>query len=103
MLQISFQVMYFGLQEFAYPHTVLELTGDLPEDIELDRWFGEPLKAIVLPTSIFLTNKKGFPVLSKKHQAIVQRFFSVTNHTQTHTRTHTHTHTHTHVHTHIQH
>ena len=48
----------------------LELSEDLPDDVsELKRWAAEPLKAILLPTKLFLENKKGYPVLSKQHQA----------------------------------
>jgi type II protein arginine methyltransferase len=48
----------------------LELSDDLPDDLsELKRWAAEPLKAIIIPTRIFLENKKGYPVLSKQHQA----------------------------------
>ena len=47
----------------------LELSEELPDDLnELRRWAAEPLKAIILPTKIFLENKKGYPVLSKQHQ-----------------------------------
>lgn len=47
----------------------LELGEDLPENLnEMKRWAAEPLKAIILPTRIFLENKKGYPVLSKQHQ-----------------------------------
>lgn len=42
-----------------------EITEDLPSRDVLLRWLGEPIKAIVVPTSIFLTNKKGYPVLSR--------------------------------------
>ncbi|CAG8622590.1 4955_t:CDS:10, partial [Scutellospora calospora] len=52
----------------------LEVTRDLPEDNILDRWFAEPIKAVILPTKIFLTNAKGFPVLSRRHQVFVRRF-----------------------------
>ena len=39
---------------------VLELGPDLPEDdAEIERWCGEPLRAVLLPTAIFMTNKKG--------------------------------------------
>merc|ERR1740131_567573 len=31
------------------------------------RWVGEPVKTVRGPTSIFLLNKKGYPVLSKQH------------------------------------
>jgi len=54
----------------------LEITEELPEDWVLDRWCSEPVVAIVLPTNIFLTNPKGFPVLSKRHQTIIKRLFS---------------------------
>ena len=39
------------------------------------RWLGEPLKAVVLHSNIFLTNKNGYPVLSKELQTVVQAFF----------------------------
>ncbi|CAG8485867.1 5065_t:CDS:10 [Cetraspora pellucida] len=51
----------------------LEVTQNLPEDNILDRWFAEPLKAVILPTTIFLSNAKGFPVLSKRHQTFVRK------------------------------
>lgn len=53
----------------------LEIGADVPSDTVIDKWLGEPIKAAVLPTSIFLTNKKGFPVLSKAHQRIVFSLF----------------------------
>lgn len=49
----------------------------MPSDTVIDKWLGEPIKAAILPTSIFLTNKKGFPVLAKAHQRIVFRLFKV--------------------------
>ncbi|XP_030022662.2 protein arginine N-methyltransferase 5 [Manduca sexta] len=50
---------------------VLELSADLPSQDIVKRWLGEPVKAIILPTSIFHNNKKGYPVLSRAHQQIV--------------------------------
>lgn len=38
---------------------VLEISADLPSQDILNRWLGEPVKAIVLPTSLFHNNKKG--------------------------------------------
>ena len=55
----------------------LELTANIPNELEQERWFGEPVKCCVLPTSIFLTNKKGFPVLSRAHQQLVKKVFKV--------------------------
>merc|ERR1719352_814121 len=54
----------------------LELTADLPSvDRELERWFAEPVRVVIVPTDIFLTNKQGFPVLSKRHRALLLGFF----------------------------
>nr|CAG4640678.1 EOG090X028A [Eulimnadia texana] len=52
----------------------LELSADLPDEEILNRWLGEPVRCLVIPTHLFLTNKKGFPVLSKPHQIAVRRF-----------------------------
>ena len=41
----------------------------------VDRWLGEPIKAVLLPTAAFLTNRKGFPVLSRPHQELLARVF----------------------------
>lgn len=49
----------------------------MPSDAVIDKWMGEPIKAAILPTSLFLTNKKGFPVLSKAHQRVIFRLFKV--------------------------
>lgn len=55
----------------------IEIGPDMPSDAVIDKWLGEPIKAAILPTSIFLTNKKGFPVLSKAHQRIIFSLFKV--------------------------
>lgn len=52
----------------------LELTADLPDSDEIDRWLGEPIKCLVVPTHLFMTNKKGFPVLPKSHQVAIRQF-----------------------------
>lgn len=49
----------------------LELSADLPSEAVIKRWLGEPVKAIIVPTSIFHTNKKGYPVLSRAHSQLV--------------------------------
>ncbi|XP_061695397.1 protein arginine N-methyltransferase 5 [Syngnathoides biaculeatus] len=55
----------------------IEIGADMPSETVIDKWLGEPIKAAILPTSIFLTNKKGFPVLSKAHQRIIVRLFKL--------------------------
>ena len=70
----------------------LELTENLPGEIFADndtkcdaekeaacyrmitKWSAEPVKALIIPINLFLTNKKGYPVLSKKHQFVVGVF-----------------------------
>jgi protein arginine N-methyltransferase 5 len=53
----------------------LEITADLPSQSVLDRWIGEPIKAAIIPTSTFITNAKGYPVLSQAHQKFVKKLF----------------------------
>jgi len=59
----------------------LEITEDLPGMDELStqnillKWLGEPIRLAILPISVFLTNKKGFPTLSKRHQWLVAQLF----------------------------
>lgn len=51
----------------------LRVNCDLPSDRELDRWLGEPVKCVCVPTSVFTTNRSGFPVLPRAHQQLVRR------------------------------
>lgn len=55
----------------------METSAQLPDDKEIERWVAEPIKAIILPTNIFLANSKGYPVLSKRHQAFVRKMIKV--------------------------
>ena len=57
-------------------HVCLTLTSNLPPKEELSRWMGEPVKGCVIPTNVFLTNNKGFPVLSKPHQEFLIALFN---------------------------
>lgn len=57
---------------------VLEVTSNISlTNDEIDRWLSEPIKCLKLSTSLFLTNKHGFPVLSKAHQKFVCKFFKL--------------------------
>eukprot|EP00658_Telonema_sp_P-2_P036974 TRINITY_DN26643_c0_g1_i3.p1 TRINITY_DN26643_c0_g1~~TRINITY_DN26643_c0_g1_i3.p1 ORF type:complete len:489 (-),score=98.64 TRINITY_DN26643_c0_g1_i3:169-1635(-) len=49
-------------------HVVIELTPNCPQPTVLQRWLGEALKAVIIPSDIFLTNAQGFPVLGKRYQ-----------------------------------
>lgn len=55
------------------------MTEDLPTADEfetcLNRWVGEPVKTVIIPTRLFLSNRSGYPVLCKEHQDIVKAFF----------------------------
>ncbi|PSN42874.1 Protein arginine N-methyltransferase 5 [Blattella germanica] len=50
----------------------LEMTTDIPSEEEITRWIGEPIKCLVLPTALFVTNKKGYPVLLRPHQNLIK-------------------------------
>lgn len=52
---------------------VLRIGEDLPLEYAKDyeRWAGEPVKAIIIPKSLFRLNKKGYPVLLKTHQDFI--------------------------------
>jgi len=52
----------------------LNISDNLPSDWEVNRWVGEPIKTVALSTSLFLVNKKGYPVLSKQHQQLIRQF-----------------------------
>lgn len=56
---------------------VLEIGSELPSSGELDRWLGEPVSALVINTNVFLTNKKGYPVLSRSHQEFIKKMFNI--------------------------
>lgn len=55
----------------------LELGSSVPPLSEVQRWYGEPVRAIVVPVSVFQTNKRGFPALSKAQQAVLVSFFQL--------------------------
>lgn len=51
----------------------LTLTADLPDDKRLDRWLGEPVAMLFMSTSVFITNQKQYPVLSREHQRFISK------------------------------
>ncbi|KAK7868278.1 hypothetical protein R5R35_013873 [Gryllus longicercus] len=55
----------------------LEITSDIPTEEEIIRWMGEPIKCILISTAVFITNKSGYPVLSRAHQALVKTLASL--------------------------
>eukprot|EP01012_Entosiphon_sulcatum_P039880 TRINITY_DN5327_c0_g1_i1.p1 TRINITY_DN5327_c0_g1~~TRINITY_DN5327_c0_g1_i1.p1 ORF type:complete len:616 (+),score=76.75 TRINITY_DN5327_c0_g1_i1:249-1850(+) len=54
----------------------LELTEDLPTETSLFRWKAEVVKAIIIPTKIFITDVHGTPLLSSAHQKFVRQCIS---------------------------
>ncbi|XP_075247356.1 protein arginine N-methyltransferase 5-like [Convolutriloba macropyga] len=56
---------------------LLRITEDLPSSENVwQNWIGEPIKALAIDTSVFMTNKSGFPVLSQAHQHYICRLFT---------------------------
>lgn len=55
----------------------LEVTSDIPTEEEITRWMGEPIKCLILSTAVFITNKSGYPVLSRAHQVLMKTMASL--------------------------
>lgn len=50
----------------------LELTADLPSDEQLQRWLAEPIRALLVPVSLFVMNpKSSSSTLSLRHQSFL--------------------------------
>ena len=54
--------------------TALSLPKFLPPVLIQSRWYSEPVRLFTLHADIFSKNAKGYPVLSKAHQALISRF-----------------------------
>lgn len=54
----------------------LEITDDLPDEKEIDRWLGEPIGCAIIKTKTFVTNAHGYPVLSIAHRKLIYRLLS---------------------------
>ncbi|KAL7275964.1 hypothetical protein RUND412_001064 [Rhizina undulata] len=52
----------------------LRLPAKYPNNHVVNRWFAEPLRVILISSSIFCSNAKGYPVLSKFHQNVLSRY-----------------------------
>lgn len=55
---------------------LLEMTPDLPSAASVERFYGEPVQGIIVPVECFITNEKGFPVMSKRFRTILEHFLS---------------------------
>lgn len=53
----------------------LEVGPNLCPEEHLARWWGEPVRALLLRTDAFITNKKGYPTLPKRHQELLSKAF----------------------------
>lgn len=49
----------------------------IPPSNEIDRWLGEPVKALLINTNLFVKNTHDKPVLPKIIQDVIQRFMSI--------------------------
>ncbi|KAL1967928.1 hypothetical protein VTN77DRAFT_2345 [Rasamsonia byssochlamydoides] len=52
----------------------LSIPKHLPPIQVQSRWFSEPVHLLTIDASSFIKNQKGYPVLSKAHQALISRF-----------------------------
>lgn len=54
----------------------LDVLSTLPSPNALGRWFGESVRAAIFSTDCFLTNSRGYPCLSKRHQKLITGLFN---------------------------
>lgn len=66
-----------ALQKLCEYHSqlciALDMSMPLPPSSSMMRWVSEPVSMLWLPSSSFLANGKGYPVLSKSAQSLVQQ------------------------------
>lgn len=55
---------------------VLELGEDRPSKECVRRWLGEPLEALIIPSSLFIRNRHNYPVLPKAWQELIALFLT---------------------------
>ncbi|KAF2580557.1 hypothetical protein F2Q68_00006639 [Brassica cretica] len=56
-------------------YVALDVMSNLPSESSLGRWMGESVRAAIISTDSFLTNARGYPCLSKRHQKLIAGFF----------------------------
>lgn len=68
----------FATKHNAKVKVILELSdSDRPSRETVRRWLGEPIEAIIIPSSLFVLNRSNYFVLHKEWQIIVGHFISV--------------------------
>ncbi|ANB11215.1 Hsl7p [Sugiyamaella lignohabitans] len=61
-----------------YPHNIsvaLQLPRHTLPDYVVNRWFAEPVSMIIVSSRSFVRNAKGYPVLPKSSQTVLNKFF----------------------------
>jgi hypothetical protein len=71
----SWGKIYSSLGHIDNIGLVLQISSDLPSEGVLSQFIAHNLKSIIIPLSIFVTNKTGYPVLSKPHQDFIKFLF----------------------------
>jgi protein arginine N-methyltransferase 5 len=54
---------------------MLEITEDLPDQEILKKWVAEPVRLVVIPTSLFIAGEKGLPVLPEAHKHFLMTLY----------------------------
>lgn len=66
----TFRMMCEQSQQLFVALELTQQTTEVP-----DRWIAEPIRYIIIPTSVFVPNNHGYPVLSKAHQRFLKTMF----------------------------
>ncbi|KAK6349511.1 methyltransferase protein [Orbilia brochopaga] len=52
----------------------LQIQYSIPNKHTQSRWFAEPVRYLILDSQAYVLNAKGFPVMTKHHQNLIQKF-----------------------------
>jgi len=67
----TFRMMCEQSQQLFVALELTKQTTEVP-----DRWNAEPIRYIIIPTSVFVPNNHGYPVLSMAHQRFLKTMFA---------------------------
>eukprot|EP01084_Bolivina_argentea_P162481 282759_1 len=67
------------LRDIKTVRPALVIEQNVPSKELVQQWFAEGVQIFFLSENVFLSNKKGFPVLSKAHQKLLHRFLRWTD------------------------
>ena len=73
------QILSILLRNIKHVRPALIIEKDIPSKELMQQWFAEGVQIFFLSQDTFITNKKGYPVLSKAHQRVFKHYLRWTD------------------------